>query len=50
MTMAIFLIMRKKKRRLLLHKYEIRNLKRAVSVKGYTIIPTRMYIKKVYVN
>jgi len=36
----------KRKRRLLLHKYEIRALKKAVSIKGYTLIPTRMYIKK----
>ena len=31
---------------MLLHKYEIRTLKKAVSIKGYTIVPTRMYIKK----
>lgn len=35
-----------RKRRLLLHKYEIRELRRAVTVKGYTVIPTRMYLKK----
>ena len=33
-------------RRLLLHKYEIRSLKKAVSVKGYNVVPTRMYLKK----
>ncbi len=32
-------------RRLLLHKYEIRTLRKAVTVKGYTVIPTRMYLK-----
>ena len=35
-----------RKRKLLLHKYEIRQLKKAVSVKGYTVVPTRMYLKK----
>ena len=35
-----------RKRRLLLHKYEIRELRKAVTVKGYTVIPTRMYLKK----
>ncbi len=35
-----------RKRRLLLHKYEIRELRRAVTVKGYTVVPTRMYLKK----
>ena len=34
-----------RKRRLLLHKVEIRHLKKAVQVKGYTVIPTRMYLK-----
>lgn len=32
-------------RKLLLHKYEINKLKKAVSVKGYTVIPVRMYIR-----
>lgn len=32
-------------RKLLLHKYEINKLKKAVSVKGYTVVPVRMYIK-----
>ena len=35
-----------RKRRLLLHKYEIRELRKAVTVKGYTVVPTRMYLKK----
>lgn len=34
-----------RKRRLLLHKYEIRTLRKAVSIKGYTVVPTRMYLK-----
>ena len=33
-------------RKLLLHKHEIIKLKRAVQVKGYTVIPTRMYFVK----
>ncbi len=32
-------------RRLLLHKSEIRYLSRSVQTKGYTVIPTRMYLK-----
>lgn len=36
----------KRKRKLLLHRYEINTLRKAVSVKGYTIVPTRMYLKK----
>lgn len=32
-------------RKLLLHKHEIIKLKRAVQVKGYTVVPTRMYFK-----
>ena len=32
-------------RKLLLHKYEIRKLAKAVTVKGYTVIPIRMYLK-----
>jgi SsrA-binding protein len=33
-------------RRLLLHKYEIRQLRKAVSIKGYTVVPVRMYFKR----
>ncbi len=32
-------------RKLLLHKHEIIKLKNAVSVKGYTVVPTKMYLK-----
>ncbi|MBQ4424925.1 MAG: SsrA-binding protein SmpB [Lachnospiraceae bacterium] len=32
-------------RKLLLHDYEIRKLKAGVSVKGYTIVPLRVYFK-----
>ncbi len=32
-------------RKLLLHRHEIVKLRRAVSVKGYTVVPTRMYLK-----
>ncbi len=32
-------------RRLLLHKSEIRYLSRSVQTKGYTVVPTRMYLK-----
>lgn len=32
-------------RKLLLHKHEIIKLRRAVQVKGYTVVPTRMYFK-----
>jgi SsrA-binding protein len=35
----------KRKRRLLLHKKEIRELWNAVRLKGMTIIPTRVYLK-----
>jgi len=35
----------KRKRRLLLHKKEIRNLWDSVRIKGMTIVPTRVYIK-----
>ncbi len=34
-----------RRRKLLLHKYEIRALRKAVTVKGYTVVPTRMYLK-----
>ncbi len=33
-------------RKLLLHKHEILKLKKAVQVKGYTVVPTRMYFVK----
>ena len=32
-------------RKLLMHKYEIRKLKKAVAVQGYTVVPTKMYLK-----
>ncbi len=32
-------------RKLLLHEYEIRKLKNGVSVKGYTIVPLKVYFK-----
>ena len=32
-------------RKLLLHDYEIRKLKNGVSVKGYTIVPLKVYFK-----
>jgi SsrA-binding protein len=35
----------KRKRRLLLHKRQIRELWNAVRMKGMTIVPTRMYLK-----
>lgn len=33
-------------RKLLLHKHEIIKLKRACQIKGYTVVPTRMYFVK----
>jgi SsrA-binding protein len=36
----------KRKRRLLLHKRQIRELWNAVRMKGMTIVPTRMYLKE----
>jgi SsrA-binding protein len=36
----------KRKRRLLLHKKEIRELWNSVRLKGMTIVPTRVYLKK----
>lgn len=36
----------KRKRRLLLHKKEIRKLWNSVRMKGMTIVPTRLYLKK----
>ena len=38
----------RRQRRLLLHKREIRKLWDAVRLKGVTIIPTRIYLKKGY--
>ncbi|OGO21294.1 MAG: SsrA-binding protein, partial [Chloroflexi bacterium RBG_16_51_16] len=35
----------RRKRRLLLHKKEIRNLWNAVRMKGMTVVPTRIYLK-----
>ena len=32
-------------RRLLLHKSEIRRLRKEVTVAGYTVVPTRLYLK-----
>ena len=32
-------------RRLLLHKYEIRKLDQKVRLKGYTLVPVRIYLK-----
>ena len=33
-------------RKLLLHKHEILKLKKACQIKGYTVVPTRMYFVK----
>jgi len=38
----------RRKRRLLLHKREIRRLAREVSEKGLTLVPLRLYFKKGY--
>ena len=35
----------RRKRRLLLHKKEIRNLWNSIRMKGMTVVPTRIYIK-----
>lgn len=35
----------KRNRKLLLHRYEIRKLAKAVTVKGYTVVPVKMYLK-----
>ena len=35
----------KRNRKLLLHRYEIRKLAKAVQVKGYTVVPLKMYLK-----
>jgi len=32
-------------RKLLLHKKEIAHLRKAIQLKGYTVVPTRMYLK-----
>ena len=32
-------------RKLLLHRLEIRRLSQKVKIKGYTIVPTRLYLK-----
>lgn len=32
-------------RRLLLHRHEITKLRRACQIKGYTVVPTKMYLK-----
>ncbi|MBM3216981.1 SsrA-binding protein SmpB [Candidatus Poribacteria bacterium] len=39
-----------RKRRLLLHRQEIRRLERQVNQKGFTLIPTRLYLKNGYVK
>jgi SsrA-binding protein len=33
-------------RKLLLHKREIAHLQKAIKLKGYTVVPTRMYLKR----
>jgi len=33
-------------RKLLLHKYQIRQLKKQVTIKGYTVVPVKMYINE----
>lgn len=35
-----------RERKLLLHKYEIRKLQQKVKLKGYTLVPTKLYLKK----
>ncbi|MBP3891605.1 MAG: SsrA-binding protein SmpB [Solobacterium sp.] len=42
----IFNVDETRDRKLLLHKYEIRKLYDKVRLKGYTLIPTRMYLVK----
>ena len=32
-------------RKLLLHKRELSKLRKACTIKGYTVVPTRMYLK-----
>lgn len=41
----IFNVDETRDRKLLLHKYEIRKLYDKVRLKGYTLVPTRMYLK-----
>lgn len=41
----IFNVDEKRDRKLLMHKYEIRKLYDKVRLKGYTLVPTRMYLK-----
>jgi SsrA-binding protein len=41
----IFNVDEERDRKLLLHKYEIVKLQRKVMTKGYTLVPTRMYLK-----
>ncbi|MCB0334612.1 MAG: SsrA-binding protein, partial [Bdellovibrionales bacterium] len=37
-----------RKRKLLMHKYEIDRLRGKVEAKGYTLVPTKMYFKRGY--
>lgn len=37
-------------RKLLLHKHEIRKFQQAIQEKGYTLIATKLYLKKVKPN
>jgi SsrA-binding protein len=39
-----------RKRRLLLHRREIRRLERNIAQKGFTVVPTRLYLKNGYVK
>ncbi len=41
----IFNVDEERDRKLLLHKYEIQKLDKKVTTKGYTLVPTRMYLK-----
>ena len=41
----IFNVDETRDRKLLMHKYEIRKLYDKVRLKGYTLVPTRMYLK-----
>ena len=42
---SIFNVDEERDRKLLLHKYEIRKLYDKVRLKGYTLVPVRMYLK-----
>ncbi len=42
---SFFNVDEERDRKLLLHKYEIRKLHDKVRLKGYTLVPTRMYLK-----